>query len=57
MEFIIIATNAKTTLLERVLTPSAQMTRWQGTSGAKGFRRQAPPTALGDDESAFERAA
>lgn len=39
------------------LTPSAQIIRWQGTPGAYGFRRQAPPTARGEDESALDRAA
>ena len=39
------------------LTPFAPIIRWQGTSGAKGFLLNAPPTARGDDERAFERAA
>lgn len=37
--------------------PSAQMIRWQGTSGAKGFRRNAPPTARGEEARAFDKQA
>lgn len=39
------------------LTPLELMTRWQGTSGAKGLFLSAPPTALGLDPSAFDKAA
>ena len=33
------------------------MHRWQGTSGAKGLFRNAPPTARGDEFNALDMAA
>jgi len=44
-------------MVELELTPSAQIILWQGTSGAKGFLRNAPPTARGEEERALEREA
>lgn len=40
-----------------MLTPSAQIIRWQGTSGAKGFLLNAPPTARGDESKALDSVA
>lgn len=39
------------------LTPSAQIIRWQGTSGANGFRLKAPPTARGEEFIALDNEA
>lgn len=37
--------------------PSLAMTRWQGTAGAKGLQRSAPPTARGEEPRTRARAA
>ena len=44
-------------VLRYALTPSAHIIRWQGTSGAKGFLLNAPPTARGEESRALESAA